>query len=191
MNKLCQLLNNKSENELFEKITSSFKTKITQWNYFVNWDKVLRNVEPIETELNILNTLIGKENLRKETITLIKKYPEVVTAFPILLAIRDKSIDILIDTKNFIYRNFNFKQKELSSEQINDLSDYILKSGFGEILKDRKIKNLVDYVTGVEVGLDSNGRKNRGGKLMEDLVEEFILETASELDLKYMPGLSE
>ena len=33
---------------------------------------------------------------------------------------------------------------------------------------------MVDYATGVETGLDSNGRKNRGGHLMEDLVESFI-----------------
>ena len=119
MNKLCQLLNIESENELFDKITSSFKTKITQWDYFVNWEKVLRNVKPIETELNILNSLIGKDNLQEETIILIKKYPEVIMTFPVLLAIRDKSIEILIDTKNFIYRNFNFKQK---SYQMNKLT---------------------------------------------------------------------
>ncbi len=186
MNKLCQLLNLKNENELFDKISNSFKTKITQWNYFVNWEKVLRNIEPIETELNILNTLIGKENLQDEIIAIIKKYPEVIKAFPILLAIRDNSIEVLIDTKNFIYRNFNFNQRKLSSEEIKDLSDYILKTGFGKILKDRKIKNLVDYVTGVEVGLDSNGRKNRGGQLMEDLVEEFVLEMTFELGFSYM-----
>ncbi len=117
---------------------------------------------------------------------LLKKYPEVVKTFPILLAIRDKSIEILIDTKNFIYRNFNFKKKDFTNDQIADLADYILKSDFGDILRDRKIKNLVDYVTGVEVGLDSNGRKNRGGKLMEDLVETFVSETANELNFKYM-----
>ena len=146
----------------------------------------MRNIEPIETELNILNTLIGKENLQEEVIAIIQKYPEVIKAFPILLAIRDKSIEVLVDTKNFIYRNFDFKQRKLSNEQIKDLSDYILKSGFGEILKDRKIKNLVDYVTGVEVGLDSNGRKNRGGMLMESLVEEFVSKTTSELGFSYM-----
>ena len=62
-----------------------------------------------------------------------------------------------------------------------------MKSGFGELLKDKKIKNLVDYATGVEVGLDSNGRKNRGGSLMELLVEEFISETTRELNIDYMP----
>jgi len=84
MKKLCQLLN-KTEDELFNEITSSFKDKITQWDYFVNWKKVLQNIEPIEKELNLLNYLIGKKNLRKETIDLLLKYPETIKAIPLLL----------------------------------------------------------------------------------------------------------
>jgi type II restriction enzyme len=56
----------------------------------------------------------------------------------------------------------------------------------GEILRDKKIKNLVDYAVGVEVGLDSNGRKNRGGTLMETLVEDFVADACNKLDLAYM-----
>jgi len=186
MKKLCQLLN-KSEDELFDNIVSSFKRKITQWNYFVNWQKVLRNVEPFEKELNLLNYLIGKQNLETEIQQLIAKYPEVINAIPLLLAIRDNSIEVLIDTKKFIYRKFDFKKQNLSKEDIVSFSDFILKCGFGGLLKDKKIKNLVDYATGVEVGLDSNGRKNRGGSLMEFLVEEFISETTRELNIDYMP----
>ena len=113
MKKLCQLLN-KTEDELFNQIVSSFKKKITQWDYFVNWKKVLQNIEPIEKELNLLNFLVGKENLQKETVGLLTKYPEVIKAIPLLLAIRDKSLEVLIDTRSFIYREFNFKEKLLS-----------------------------------------------------------------------------
>ncbi|GAB4283296.1 MAG: type II restriction endonuclease [Marinilabiliales bacterium] len=186
MKKLCQLLN-KTEDELFEEITLSFKDKITQWNYFVNWKKVLQNIELIEKELNLLNYLIGKRNLRKETIELLIKYPETIKAIPLLLAIRDKSLEVLIDTRNFIYREFNFTQKNYSIDDIKTFADFILKSGLGELLQDKKIKNLVDYATGVEVGLDSNGRKNRSGTLMENLVEEFVRDTTEKLNIKYMP----
>ena len=186
MKKLCQLLN-KTEDNLFEEITSSFKNKITQWSYFVNWQKVLQNIEPIEKELNLLNYLIGKKDLHKETVDLLLKYPETIKAIPLLLAIRDKSLEVLIDTRNFIYREFNFSKKEYSKDEIKTFADFILKSGLGELLKDKKIKNLVDYATGVEVGLDSNGRKNRGGTLMESLVEEFVRDTCNELHIKYMP----
>lgn len=186
MKTLTTLLGLKNDDELFKKITSTFKTKITQWNYFVNWDKVIKNIKLIETELNILNVLIGKKDIKSETISLIKKYPNVLNAFPVLLAIRQKSIEVLIDTKNFIYKTYKFNEKNLSDQDIDDLADFLIKSGIGSLLADRKIKNLVDYATGVEVGLDSNGRKNRGGTLMENLVEEFIAKTCIELNINYM-----
>jgi type II restriction enzyme len=186
MNKLCRLLQCKSDDELFNKITSSFKEKITQWDYFVNWKKVLENIGTIEKELNILNYLIGKKNLKVETYKIIKEYPQTIKAFPILLAIREKSIQVLINTENFICKNYDFEKEVLTDKDYKDFTEYIIKSGFGELLKDRKIKNLVDYVTGVEVGLDSNGRKNRGGKLMETIVESYIAKACEKMKIEYM-----
>lgn len=171
MNKLCELINLQNEDLLFDKIRQSFKEKITKWDYFVNWDKVFRNIQPIEKELNLLNFLIGKEDIETETFNLIKQYPQVIKAFPTLIAVREKSIDILIDTKKFIYKNYSFTKGNLTDEECKELAYFVVNSGIGEILKDKKVKNLVDYATGIEVGLDSNGRKNRGGTLMETLVE--------------------
>jgi len=111
MNKLCKLLSLKNEDELFDKLTQSFKVKITRWDYFVNWAKVFGNIEPIEKELNLLNFLIGKENIEQEAYELIKQYPQVIKAFPTLIAIREKSVDILIDSKNFIYNNYHIHPK--------------------------------------------------------------------------------
>ncbi|HNW97615.1 MAG TPA: type II restriction endonuclease [Bacteroidales bacterium] len=190
MNKLCALLNLNNDDELFDKITQSFKEKITTWDYFVNWKKVLINVELFEKELNILNYLIGKTNLREEAYNLINKYPEVIRAIPTLLAIREGALEILIDSKNFKYKNLNFFDLNIDKEELNNYVDFIINTGLGEILSDRKIKNLVDYVTGVEVGLDSNGRKNRGGTLMEGLVEVFVSETCQNLGLEYMSQAS-
>ena len=186
MNKLCKLLNLKNEDELFEKITQSFKEKITKWDYFVNWQKVFENITPIEKELNLLNVLIGKVAIEKEAYLLIKESPQVIKAFPTLIAIREKSIDILIDTKNFIYKNYSFSKGHLTDEECKELAHFVVNSGIGDILKDKKVKNLVDYSTGVEVGLDSNGRKNRGGTLMEGLVEEFVSDACQNLGLQYM-----
>lgn len=187
MNKLCNLLNLKNEDLLFEKITQSFKEKITKWDYFVNWEKVFSNIKPIEKELNLLNFLIGKDDIEKEAFSLIKQYPQVIKAFPTLIAVREKSIDILIDTKHFIYKNYSFTKGKLSDDECKELAHFVVNSGIGEILKDKKVKNLVDYATGVEVGLDSNGRKNRGGTLMESLVEEFVSDTCQNSGLQYMP----
>jgi type II restriction enzyme len=187
MKNLCNLLNLKNEDLLFEKTTQSFKEKITKWDYFVNWEKVFSNIKPIEKELNLLNFLIGKEDIEEEAFSLIKQYPQVIRAFPILIAIREKSIDILIDTKHFIYKNYSFTKGKLSDDECKELAHFVVNSGIGVILKDKKVKNLVDYATGVEVGLDSNGRKNRGGSLMESLVEEFVSDSCQKLALTYMP----
>jgi type II restriction enzyme len=186
MNKLCNLLKLENEELLFDKIRLSFKEKITKWDYFVNWAKVFSNIKPIEKELNLLNFLIGKEDLETEAFNLIKQYPQVVKAFPTLIAVREKSIDILTDTKNFIYKNYSFSKAKLTDQECNELASFVVNSGIGEILKDEKVKNLVDYATGVEVGLDSNGRKNRGGTLMESLVEEFVSDTSQNLGIQYM-----
>ncbi|MBI3232465.1 MAG: type II restriction endonuclease [Bacteroidetes bacterium] len=186
MNKLCKLLNLQGDNELFDKISQSFKVKITKWDYFVNWNKVFENIEPIEKELNLLNFLIGKEDIEAEAFNLIKQYPQVIRAFPTLIAIREKSIDILTDSKKFIYSKYSFIKRNLTDKECKELAYFVVNSGIGEILKDKKVKNLVDYATGIEVGLDSNGRKNRGGTLMESLVEEFVSDVCQNLGLQYM-----
>jgi type II restriction enzyme len=74
----------------------------------------------------------------------------------------------------------------MSDEDCKDLTLFFMQSGLGNLMKDKKVKNLVDYVIGVEVGLDSNGRKNRGGTLMENIVEKFVSQACAELGLDYM-----
>lgn len=187
MNKLCQLLNLESEDILFTQITSSFKEKgILLWDYFVNWEKVHKNIKPIEKELNLLNVLIGKEDVETEVYNLIKEYPQVIKAFPFLIAFRDTKVSMLSDVTEFLYKDYDFKHRVITDEDCEDLTTFFMKSGLGDLVKDKRVKNLVDYVTGVEVGLDSNGRKNRGGTMMENIVETFVKSACDELGLEYM-----
>lgn len=156
-------------NTFIDTLTNSIKT----FEYFVNWDKVNTNVDSIKIELNLLNSLIGVTNLKDEFIDLITKYPETIKALPILLAVRDNKLDVMEDYENLSLISFDFN----SLAGIDNAEKYYLfleKSGLIELFYNRKIKNFVDYVFGVEVGLDSNGRKNRGGSLMERIVEAFI-----------------
>jgi len=184
--KICEYLNLNNEDLLFEKITHSFKDKITRWDYFVNWEKVIINVQLFEKELNILNYLIGKRNFKEEAYNLLIKYPETIKAIPTLIAVREREIDVLIDSRNFKYKNFDFFQHTFKEEEIKGIVDFIINTGLGNLLESKQIKNLVDYATGVEVGLDSNGRKNRGGSLMESLVEEYISEACQHRKIEYM-----
>lgn len=192
MKKLTNWLNLNSDDELFKYFTNTLKLKgITQWDYFVKWEKVFSNIKPYEVELNILNVLIGKDNIKEELTKLIHDYPKVVNVIPLLLAIRFKSkkeqkINIVSDIKTFEYDHFDLSIKTPNKDESENIADFFIGCGLADLVKDKKVKNLMDYATGVEVGLDSNGRKNRGGHQMENAVETYIKEVCAELDLPFL-----
>lgn len=161
---------------------------IKNWDYFVDWNKVKNNIRDIEIELNTLNYLIGKENIKEELKYLINKHPEIIKAFPYLLASRENIFEILyLDSSDkFDYKIFDFNKKHLDSKDIENIITFIENTKLINIFKDKTIKNLVDYVFGVEVGLDSNGRKNRSGTAMENIVEHFIKKICSKYNYQYI-----
>jgi len=147
---------------------SKFKTNISDYSYYVDFDKIYRNLNSIKIELNILNSLISSKNIETDFKNIITKYPSTLKCIPILLAVRSNEIYANDKDGEYLY---NFNHQNYSVEQ------YILfmrKTGLFDLLENHLVNNLYDYVTGVETGLDSNGRKNRGGHLMENLVESYI-----------------
>jgi hypothetical protein len=166
----------------FNNFISTLKNSIKTWDYFVNWNKVFSNSSEIEIILNKLNYLLGKDDLKEEFIRLYSSNPDIVKAFPVLLAVREKELEIY-DKKDKTSQFFNFSKKDKSAEEYYEFFE---KSGIIKLFKDKKIKNLVDYTIGVEVGLDSNGRKNRGGKLMESIVEAFVSDFCKEKGFEYI-----
>lgn len=152
----------------FNNWLSNFRDSIADYSYYIDFEKVHRNVKGIKVELNILNSLIGSNNIEYDFEELIKRYPETLKCIPLLLAVRANEIYAIDSDGAFMY---NFKKQNLYVEQYKI---FMRKTGLFDLMQNHIINNLVDYVTGVETGLDSNGRKNRGGHLMEDLVETFI-----------------
>ncbi len=152
----------------FTKWLENFRNSIATYSYYIDFEKVFKNVDSIKVELNILNSLIGSKNIAKEFENIIKKYPETLKCIPILLAVRSTEIEVSDEKGSFV---FDFQTQTRS---VTEYSMFMKKSGLFDLLQKRLINNLFDYVTGVETGLDSNGRKNRGGHLMEDLVENYI-----------------
>ena len=158
---------------------SNFRYSIADFGYYIDFNKVYNNVESIKIELNILNSLIGSKNIEADFENLIKKYPETLNCIPILLAVREYEI--------FAGENGDVKLYTFN-KQINTIEDYKLfmkKTGLFDLLSNHIINNLYDYVTGVETGLDSNGRKNRGGHQMEDLVESYIQKAGFKRNVNY------
>ena len=180
-----------TSDQVFSHLVKNLKEKITIWSYFVNWEKVFKNTDSLEVELNILNTLLGKSNFENEFKALIRKYPETLKAIPSLI-VRDgessTSHKILVDfsNKRLQYESYNFFTKNVSLEEADRFFEFVEKTGLRKLFVERAIKNLVDYLTGVEAGLDSNGRKNRGGDAMEQIVEAFIQDYSKKHGFRYL-----
>lgn len=180
-----------NDDDVFEALVASLKPSNTLWNYFVNWEKVLRNTSAIENELTLLNSLVGKDDFDNEFRTLVKQHPEVIKAIPALL-VRDgsnkKIFDILVDYSGgkLLYQNFDFSKASYTDEDITTFIDFIDNTGLKNLLVSKKVKNLVDYMIGVEAGLDSNGRKNRGGTAMEQISEAYIRHICETHNYEYL-----
>lgn len=153
--------------------------------YYVNWTKVERETRKFELELNTLNYLIGKEDIYNESLILFTKQPELLKAIPSLIASRDKILDILIiDNQD----NMSFEQLNFSKIDTTRIVDYVVfaeQSGLLDFLQNKANRSLVDYVYGVEAGLDSNARKNRSGTTMEGILERHIAKIAQEQGLEW------
>jgi type II restriction enzyme len=148
---------------------ANFKESIADYKYYVDFPKVHRNVDKIKVELNILNSLIGSTNIEADFDALIIRYPEILKCIPLLLAVRENEIYAIDSEGEFRY---NFKNMNYSTKQYKV---FMRKTGLFDLLEKHIIGNLVDYATGVETGLDTNGRKNRTGKTMENLVEGYLV----------------
>ena len=164
---------------------SGFRNSIADYGYYIDFEKVHRNVETIKVELNILNSLIGSQHIEADFESLMRKYPEVMKCIPLLLAVRADEIYCQDENGGFLYQ-FDFRKYPSNSHAHYERYKYFMReTGLFDLLEKHIINNLVDYVTGVETGLDSNGRKNRGGHLMEDLVESFIRKSGFVKDENY------
>lgn len=153
----------------FNQLLVNLKDTVADYRYYTDFPKVFQKIEKVKIELNILNTLIGSKNIESEFINIITAYPNTIKAVPILLAVRKKNNVIPVIDEKLI--NFDFKNKSMSDEEY---IKFMRESGLFYLLENSKVNNLIDYVTGVEVGLDTNARKNRTGTTMENIVEEFI-----------------
>ena len=181
----------KSKDDVFESIISNLKPSNTLWSFFVNWDKVFENTKNIEIALNTLNYLIGKSDFDKEFKFLVKKNPEVIKAIPALV-VRDgsntKKFKILVDYKNkkLVYEDYDFTKTNHTDDDVEKYLKFVQETGSKKLITSKKIKNLVDYMVGVEAGLNSNARKNRGGDAMEEIVEAFVKDACNKKKYKYL-----
>jgi len=163
----------------FDDWIKKFRKSISGYDYYINFKKVVANVEQIKIELNILNSLIGSKNIESDFENILTRYPETLKCIPTLLAVRQNEIYIQDDKGLFLY-NFNNMNYNIEQYKV-----FMQKTGLFDMISNHIVHDLVDYAFGIESGLDSNGRKNRGGHLMEDLVEKYIIKAGFEINKNY------
>lgn len=175
MNKRLEEFNKR----MFAYWLATFRSSINEYGYYTDFKKVYENAESVKVEINILNSLVGSKDIENEFEKILKKYPECLKAIPILLAVREYEIYCQDEKGAVIYRFDRMKQT------VEQYKYFMRKTGLFDMLENHIISNLYDYVMGVEVGLGSNGRKNRGGHQMEDLVESYIKKAGFVKDKTY------
>lgn len=152
----------------FDAWLSQFRDSISSYDYYIDFSKVVANAKAWKTELHMLNSLIGSPDIENDFRLLLGKYPRALKAIPILLAKRESEIYAMDDDGGGLYRF------DIPIQTIDEYCVFMRKTGLFDLIAKHLVNNLYDYVVGVETGLNSNGRKNRGGHQMEDLVEGFL-----------------
>jgi type II restriction enzyme len=161
---------------VFAYLMKTLKDSITPWDYFVDWARVLGHIESIEMDLHLLDYLVGKKDTEQALARLLREHPTVAQLVPVLIACRQCEFSILTSKLGeFRYQSFKFEKREVLTEQeIAQVVEFARSVGFLDMLRTERVKSVVDYAIGVEVGLDSNARKNRGGNMMESIVRSFL-----------------
>lgn len=168
----------------FDSWLAQMRPSIATYDYYINFAKVIENANKYKAELHLLNSLVGSQKIEAEFQSLAQRFPTVLKCIPSLLAVRQQEIFARDgDSSNGIWYDFIRCNNTLA-----EYSAFMERTGLFDIISKHLVNNLYDYVVGVETGLDSNGRKNRGGDLMENLVELFLRKEGVEY-YKEMPAL--
>ncbi|TDJ81891.1 type II restriction endonuclease [Campylobacter volucris] len=162
----------------FEKFINSLQVTNRYLGFYVDWKKCLKNKDEIEIALNHLNLLlgVGDNELQRKIEILFKEYPKAFNVLPLLIAVRDADNEKLFNNFGQICNMNSYLQTPYK------IYEFICESGLFEIFFNKKIKDLNDFVFGVEVGLDTNARKNRSGVAMENLISNIF--TNSKLNFR-------
>ena len=162
---------------------SLLKTNWT-YDYFVEWKKVRQNLANCVKEISLLNSLskIPAEKRKTELKSIFIKYPETIPVIPLIIAMREHSIPILDAGEKTFHKIFDFSRRRIGEAEAENLVVFCEKVGVLALFED--INDLYAYLMGVEVGMDSNARKNRSGEIFRQLLSLLLKKKANEFNLQ-------
>lgn len=161
-------------NKDFNKFMSQLQETNQTLDFFCDFDKIAANVDNIKLSLCMLNSLIGTTDLRKSVETIWKRDSSAFSVMDILIAVRSEGKKIVLNSSGdsiIIDRLFT---------SVDGVMEYLEGTGLADLFRKKKITDLVDYVFGIETGLDSNARKNRSGHVMEGMVANILSDNGIE-----------
>jgi len=150
------------------------------YDFFVDWNKIKEKLNDkemkLDVKLNILNSLIGSKNFDEKFRTLLHDYPEILPVIPMLIAVRDLSFPVVADfySEKIDIEMFDFKERKLSGSEIENYLYFVQKTGLKLFFTELANRSLIDYYLGIEVGMDTNARKNRSGEIMEKVINHHL-----------------
>jgi len=141
--------------------------------FFVNWEKAKQNRDEYKCEFALLQSLHRSANIKLDLRNLIERYPEVIKVIPSLLALRECTLKLIeLLGAEIRYQIIRFDKSSYKSEELDIITDFVEASGLLSTLG--ATESFVDYALGIEVGLDSNARKNRSGVFLESMIESIL-----------------
>lgn len=174
-------------NKNFDRFMSQLYETNATLDFYCDFEKIQKNVEDIAISLNTLNYLIGKNDLSSAVKLLWERDSSIFQALDILIATRRK------DKKKYLLPDKTAREISLLFNSPEGVVKFLDGTGLTKVLQNREIKNLVDYVFGVETGLDSNARKNRSGHVMENWVHDIFIQNhipcEKEVQCKKLPEI--
>ena len=149
------------------------------YGFFVDWDKVRRSVESLRFELGILGAVSGAGDPKAELREALSRYPECAKAIPLLLAVRDEPVKVVeVFEQEVAFKSFFFHKNQFTDDEREAIVSFCERTGLLGALAE--VSTIRDYFFGVEVGTDTNARKNRSGKAMEDFLRPTINRVAKQ-----------
>lgn len=173
----------------FEDFILQLKETNATLAFYSDFKKIAKNVDDIAISLNMLNFLLGKKNLRNAVETLWRRDKQVFDVMDILIATRKE------DKKRFFDENGQYRLIHSLFQSVDGVMDFLEGTGLADVFRNSEVKDLVDYVFGVETGLDTNARKNRSGKITESLIAGIFskagIKYRSQVSSREFPQISE
>ena len=179
------------EDTAFEKLIETLLPTNRTPDFFVAWSKVKENVERNRIGISLLNSLINSKDRYGDLKSLLADYSDkILPVIPLIIAVRDKNMLIVekFEVGHLALESFNFKGRKLPSSDITKYADFCHNSGILALFDE--IKDLRDYLLGVEVGMDTNARKNRGGTVMERFVEVYLTSLSEKSGIEFLSQAS-